>query len=81
MVDESTHVYSHALWLHLYIFTVEMTVIQPFTTQSRLLTTLKNEPFENIVGKGENAGNLLYLHVFYLSQNKINLSVFQFELV
>ena len=58
-----------------------MTVIQPFTTQYQLLMTLKNEPFENIVGKGENAGNLLYLHVFYPSQNKINLSVFQSGLV
>ena len=29
----------------------------PFTTQSPLLTTLKKEPFENIVGKEENAGN------------------------
>ena len=28
-----------------------------FTTQSRLLTTLKEKAFENIVGKGENAGN------------------------
>ena len=27
------------------------------TTQSRLLTTLKMKAFENIVGKGENAGN------------------------
>ena len=26
-----------------------------FTTQSRLLTTLKKKPFENNVGKGENA--------------------------
>ena len=25
-------------------------------TQSRLLMTLKKKPFENIVGKGENAG-------------------------
>ena len=28
-----------------------------FTTQYRLLTTLKNKAFENIVGKGEDAGN------------------------
>ena len=26
-------------------------------TKSRLLTTLKKEPFEKIVGKGENAGD------------------------
>ena len=32
-----------------------------FTTQSRLLTTLKIKPFENIVGKGENAGNQHFL--------------------
>ena len=31
------------------------------TTQSRLLTTLRRKPFENIVGKGENAGNLHFL--------------------
>ena len=30
---------------------------EPFTTQSRLLMTLGKKPFENIVGKGENAGN------------------------
>ena len=29
----------------------------PFTTQSRLLTTLRKKPFENIVGKRENACN------------------------
>ena len=34
---------------------------EPLTTQSRLLTTLKNYPFENIVGKGENAGNPHFL--------------------
>ena len=27
-----------------------------YTTQSRLLKTLDEQPFENIVGKGENAG-------------------------
>ena len=32
-----------------------------FTTQSRLLTTLKEKAFENIVGKGENAGNQHFL--------------------
>ena len=31
--------------------------VKPFTTQSRLLTTLRKEPFENLVGNGENAGN------------------------
>ena len=38
-----------------------MIIIQPFTTQSQLLTTLKKKPFENIVGKGENAGDLHFL--------------------
>ena len=32
-----------------------------FTTQPRLLTTLKKQVFENIVGKGENAGNQHFL--------------------
>ena len=35
--------------------------VKPFTTQSQLLTTLKKNPFENIVGKGENAGNQHFL--------------------
>ena len=30
-------------------------------TQSRLLTTLEKKAFENIVGKGENAGNQHFL--------------------
>ena len=40
--------------------TVEITK-KPFTTQSRLLTPLKKKAFENIVGKGENAGNQHFL--------------------
>ena len=32
-----------------------------FTTQLRLLTTLSKEVFENILGKGENAGNQHFL--------------------
>ena len=32
-----------------------------FTTQRRLLTTLRKRPFENIVGKEENAGNQYFL--------------------
>ena len=32
------------------------TTALPFTTQSGLLTTLRKKPYENIVGKGENAG-------------------------
>ena len=31
------------------------------TTKSRLLRTLKRKPSENIVGKGENAGNQHFL--------------------
>ena len=44
-----------------------------FTTQSRLLTTLYMRPFENIVGKGQNAGNqhfLLFPQFFCPFQNK-----------
>ena len=36
-------------------------VLKLFTTQSRLLTTPRKKPFENIVGKGENAGNQHFL--------------------
>ena len=32
-----------------------------FTTQTRVLATLEEEAFENIVGKGENAGNKHFL--------------------
>ena len=32
-----------------------------FTTQSRLLTTMKKKTFENIVGKEQNAGNQHFL--------------------
>ena len=47
---------------------------QPFTTQSRLLTTLKKKPFANIVGKGENAGNqhfLLFPQFFFTQRQKL----------
>ena len=37
-------------------------VSQLFTTQSRLFTTLKKKPFENIVGKGENSSNQHFLN-------------------
>ena len=43
----------------------------PFTTQFRLLTTLKMNALENTVGKGENVGNqhfLLYTLCFLLYQ-------------
>ena len=42
-------------------------LVDTFTTQSRLLMTLKKKPFDNIVGKGENVGNqhfLLFPHCF-----------------
>ena len=35
--------------------------ISLFTTQSLLSTTLEKNPFENIVGKGENAGSQHFL--------------------
>ena len=42
-----------------------------FTTQSRLLMTLKKNTFENIVGNRENAGNQHFLHnVFYKFQKE-----------
>ena len=34
---------------------------ESFTTQSQLLTTLRKKAFENILGKGENAGNQHFL--------------------
>ena len=37
------------------------TAVPRFTTQSRLLMTLKLRPLENIVGKGENADNQRFL--------------------
>ena len=41
--------------------TVDSPRLKLFTTQSRLLTTPKQMPFENIVGKGENVGNQHFL--------------------
>ena len=40
-----------------------------FTTQSQLLTTLYQKAFENIVGKGENAG---YQHFLLFPQCFLN---------
>ena len=48
----------------------------PFTTQSRLLTTVKKKLFENIVGKGEIAVKqqfLLFLNAFYPSHKEFLL--------
>ena len=45
--------------------------INQFTKQPRLLTPLRKRPFENIVGKGENAGNqhfLLFPQCFLLCE-------------
>ena len=52
-----------------------------FTTQSRLLKILEMEPFENILGNGENAGDqhfLLYPQCFLSVLKRI--SVFKFHL-
>ena len=38
-------------------FKIIFLVLLLFTRQSRLLTTLKKKPFENTMGKGENASN------------------------
>ena len=46
-------------------------------TQSQLLTTLYKKSFENIVGKGENAGNqhfLLFPLCFLSFQKQISIS-------
>ena len=34
-----------------------------FAAQSRILTTLRKRPFENVVGKGEHAGYHYFLHL------------------
>ena len=57
-------------------FAVWERVTELFTTQSRILTTLKQRAFENIVGKEENAGNqhfLLFPQCFQLYQRKKSL--------
>ena len=41
----------------------------PFSTQSRLIATLRKKPFENFLGKGEHAGNH---NVFYTIKDKIH---------
>ena len=52
-----------------------------FTTQFRLLMTLKKKPFETIVGKGENAGNqhFLLFQQYFLPISK-RVSVFKLHL-
>ena len=55
--------------------------LKPFSTQSRLLTTLKIKLFGNIVGKGENAGNQHFLHFLqYLLPFPEQISSFQSHL-
>ena len=47
-----------------------------FNSQSRLLMTLRKKHFENIVGKGENAGNqhfLLFLQFFLPISKKVSV--------
>ena len=47
--------------------------LKPHTTQSRLLATPKNDAFQNILRKGEDAGNqhfLLFQKHLYLTKNK-----------
>ena len=48
-------------------------LLQPFPTELQLLKTLRKNPFKNIAGKGENAGNQQFPfsnNVVYRSQNK-----------
>ena len=56
--------------------------LELFTTQSRLLMTLRKRPFKNIVGKGEIAGNqhfLLFPQCFLPIPKQI--SIFQSHLI
>ena len=55
---------------------IQNNLAQPFTTKSQLLTPLKKKAFENIVRKGENAGNhfLLFPQCFLLFPTKILIS-------
>ena len=70
------------LWIWMI---VEFFASNPFPKQTRFFMILKKKPFENIVGKGENAGNhhsLLFQQCFqraffWGSFNGINLVEFQ----
>ena len=55
--DRSMHLH-YALYQGGHHFSVHPLT---FTTQCLLLTTLRKKPYENIVGKGENAGNQHFL--------------------
>ena len=62
------------IWKSLKICTLVKSY--PFIKQARLPTTLRKKPFENIVGKGENAGNqhfLLFPQSFLSFPNQISI--------
>ena len=63
------HTISKLVIAHSLIFSKFSKSFDSFTTQCRLLTTLKKKPYEHIVGKGENAGSQYFLiftqYVFY----------------
>ena len=74
-------------WLHFIItlcqklsrLRVLYLILQPLTTLPQPLLTLKRRPLENMVGKGENAGNQLFVlfshyAVYTLSRLNFNLS-------
>ena len=58
---------------------ISFTLFLVFTTQSRLLRTPEKKPFENIVGKGENAGNQHFL-IFQQCFPPIPKIIFVFKL-
>ena len=63
------------IFLHCILF-VKNAVREHFTTQFKLLTTLRKKPFENIEGKGENAGDqhfLLFPHRYLLCPKQISI--------
>ena len=68
-------VYYPASWLSNNMKDSDPSIFAKALTQSRLLTTLKKKPFENIEGNGENAGNQNFFpfpSVFYPSQDKFS---------
>ena len=68
--------FDHGLTLAYMLYFTERKFFT-FTTQSRLLTTLKTQSYENTEGKGENAGNQHFLLVplcFLVILETFNLS-------
>ena len=65
---------------HIFHFSMMLLVMfELFTKQSQLITTLKKKVFENILEKGEHAGNqhfLLFQNAFYLSKTNFNFQLF-----